>query len=50
MIDESMLKPEKLIAICNNTISLFDYTKSYAKRIQLIGGYSEEECDKVFDT
>lgn len=33
LIDENNLKADKLIAICNNTITLFDNTKEYGKRL-----------------
>ncbi|CAD8108104.1 unnamed protein product [Paramecium sonneborni] len=50
MIDEIQFSTSKLIAICNNTLSLHDNTKNYCKVLQQIGNLNQEETDKLFDS
>ncbi|CAD8111062.1 unnamed protein product [Paramecium primaurelia] len=49
IIDEYQLSVSKLVAICNNTLSLHDNTKQFAKRLQSFGNLNDEEIEKVFD-
>ena len=48
-MEEEGMNIERLIAFCNNTISLNTFSKQFYQRLISQGGLTDEEADKIID-